>query len=50
MDNYKLVTISIFFFVILKHKKDAKKKFIKKMLGKLLRFGCIHENKIFFVF
>jgi len=50
MDNHKLVTISIF-FVFLKHKKDVLFfVFNKNILGKLLVFGRMHENKIFFIF
>jgi hypothetical protein len=51
MDNHKLVMISIFFFVFLKHEKDVLFfVFNKNILGKLLVFGRMHENKIFFIF
>jgi hypothetical protein len=48
MDNHKLVTISIFFF--LKHEKDAFFLFfffMKICLENFLGFSRMHENKIF---
>jgi hypothetical protein len=49
MDDHKLVMISI-----LKYKKKNMRKmqfFNKNILGKVLEFGRMHENKIFvFVF
>jgi hypothetical protein len=47
MDDHKLVMISIFFFGFSKHDKDAIF-FNENMLGKVLGFGHIHGNKIFF--
>ena len=49
MDNYKPVTISIFVF-FLKHDKNMILSFIEDMNEKPLGFGCMHENKIFFLF
>jgi hypothetical protein len=42
MNNYKLVTI-----FILKHEKYANYYFYEDMLGKILGFDCMHENKIY---
>ena len=50
-NNHKLVMISIFFFVFFKHEKDASFLFFyENILGKLLGFHCMYENKIFFCF
>ena len=49
MDNHKLVMISILGF--LKHEKEAIFLFfvlMKNMLRKFVRFGRMHENKIYF--
>jgi len=48
MDNYKPDTISIFVF-FLKHDKNMILSFIEDMNEKPLGFGCMHENKIFFL-
>ena len=51
MDDHKLVTISFFGFFF--KKKNMKKMqlllffFMKNMLGKILGFGRMHENKFF---
>jgi len=42
MDNYKLITISIFGFF--KHEKDAIFFYMKNLIGKILRFGRIQQN------
>jgi len=48
MDNYKPDTISIFVF-FLKHDKNMILSFIEDMNEKPLGFGCMDENKIFFL-
>ena len=49
MDNYKLVTISIFgfFFLNMKNMQFLFFSLMKNMLGKILGFGRIHEYKLF---
>jgi len=47
MDNHKLVTISILHFKTLERCNFC---FYEDMLGKILGFGGMHENKIFFCF
>jgi len=48
MDNHKLVMISIF-FAFYKHDKDAICfVFYENMIGKLLDFDRMQENKTFF--
>jgi len=50
MNNHKLVTISTFGFFFKNMKKMQFLFFIKNMLGKILGFGRMHKNKIFFSF
>jgi len=48
MNNKKLVTISIFTF-FLKYDKNVILSFFENIHEKILEFGCMHENKTFFL-
>jgi hypothetical protein len=48
MNNKKLVTISIFTF-FKKYDKNVILYFFENIHEKILEFGCMHENKTFFL-